>query len=99
MRQFLAGNASPLTEHAPPPPTSWALPLRFYAAGIPRAGGDAYQQMVEGDIVWVGTAEDVIERIEAVKEVCEACRGLDHGQSGCSPTGRRSRPRSCSPTS
>jgi hypothetical protein len=27
--------------------------------------------MVEGDIVWVGTAEDVIERIEAVKEVCE----------------------------
>ena len=27
--------------------------------------------MIDGDIVWVGTPEDVIERIEAVREVCE----------------------------
>ena len=27
--------------------------------------------MIAGDIVWVGTPEDVIERIEAVREVCE----------------------------
>jgi hypothetical protein len=26
--------------------------------------------MIEGDIVWVGTPSDVIERIEAVQEVC-----------------------------
>jgi hypothetical protein len=26
--------------------------------------------MIEGDIVWVGTPQDVIERIEAVQEVC-----------------------------
>ncbi len=27
--------------------------------------------MIAGDIVWVGTPEDVIERIEAVREVCD----------------------------
>ena len=27
--------------------------------------------MIEGDIVWVGTPQDVIERIEAVRDVCE----------------------------
>jgi hypothetical protein len=27
--------------------------------------------MIEGDIVWVGTPDDVIERIEAVREKCE----------------------------
>ena len=26
--------------------------------------------MIEGDIVWVGTPADVIERIEAVQELC-----------------------------
>ncbi len=73
MRQFLAGNASPLTEHAPPPADKLgAAGYGFYAAGIlEKLAETPYQQMVEGDIVWVGTAEDVIERIEAVKEVCE----------------------------
>lgn len=73
MRQFLAGNASPLTEHAPPPADKLnAAGYGFYASGIlERLAETPYEQMVEDDIVWVGTAEDVIERIEAVKELCE----------------------------
>jgi hypothetical protein len=30
-----------------------------------------YDEMIEGDIVWVGTPQDVIERIEQTIEVCE----------------------------
>jgi alkanesulfonate monooxygenase SsuD/methylene tetrahydromethanopterin reductase-like flavin-dependent oxidoreductase (luciferase family) len=30
-----------------------------------------YDEMIEGDIVWVGTPDDVIERIEQTREVCE----------------------------
>ena len=46
--------------------------------------------MIAGDIVWVGTPEDVIERIEAVREVCEGLTeisitvnpgGFDHWQA------------------
>jgi alkanesulfonate monooxygenase SsuD/methylene tetrahydromethanopterin reductase-like flavin-dependent oxidoreductase (luciferase family) len=29
-----------------------------------------YEEMIAGDIVWVGTPEDVIERIEQMREVC-----------------------------
>ena len=29
-----------------------------------------YDAMIDGDIVWVGTPADVIERIEAVRELC-----------------------------
>lgn len=73
MRRFLAGNASPLTDHAPPPADKLnAAGYGFYTAGIlEKLAETPYEQMVDGDIVWVGTAEDVIERIEAVKELCE----------------------------
>ena len=46
--------------------------------------------MIEGDIVWVGTPADVIERIEAVKELCAGLTeisitvnagGADHWQA------------------
>ena len=30
-----------------------------------------YDEMIDGDIVLVGTPDDVIERIEAVRDVCE----------------------------
>ena len=30
-----------------------------------------YEQMIAGDVVWVGTPADVIERIEAVREICD----------------------------
>jgi hypothetical protein len=30
-----------------------------------------YDEMIAGDIVWVGTPADVIERIEETREVCD----------------------------
>jgi flavin-dependent trigonelline monooxygenase, oxygenase component len=70
---FLRGNASPLTEFEPPPKDELlASGYGFYAAGIlEKLAETPYDEMIEGDIVWVGTPEDVIERIEAVQEVCE----------------------------
>ena len=46
-----------------------------------------YDEMIDGDIVWVGTPEDVIQRVEETIEVCEGPgRDRDHDQS------RRRRP-------
>ena len=53
--------------------------------------------MIAGDIVWVGTPEDVIERIEAVRDVCEGLTEISITVNpGGFDTGRRSRTRSCS---
>jgi len=74
MKNFLAGNASPLTEGSKLPPAEEleAAGYGFYAAGIlEQLAQTPYEEMIEGDIVWVGTPSDVIERIEAIKEVCE----------------------------
>jgi len=73
MEGFLAGNASPLTDFAPPPTDELnAAGYGFYAAGIlEKLAQTPYDEMIENDIVWVGTPQDVIERIEAVQEVCE----------------------------
>ena len=69
---FLKGNASPLTEYDPPPADELnAAGYGFYTAGIlEKLAQTPYDAMIEGDIVWVGTPADVIERIEAVKELC-----------------------------
>jgi alkanesulfonate monooxygenase SsuD/methylene tetrahydromethanopterin reductase-like flavin-dependent oxidoreductase (luciferase family) len=73
MKGFLAGNASPLVEHERPPTDELtAAGYGFYTAGIlEKLAETPYEEMVAGDIVWVGTPEDVVERIEAVREVCE----------------------------
>ena len=72
MVKFLQGNASPLTDYAPPPADELnAAGYGFYTAGIlEKLAETPYEAMIDGDIVWVGTPADVIERIEAVKEVC-----------------------------
>jgi hypothetical protein len=73
MKQFLAGNASPLTEgdELPPAEELEAAGYGFYAAGIlEKLAETPYDEMIDGDIIWVGTPEDVIERIEAVRDVC-----------------------------
>jgi alkanesulfonate monooxygenase SsuD/methylene tetrahydromethanopterin reductase-like flavin-dependent oxidoreductase (luciferase family) len=69
---FLQGNASPLTEYDPPPADELnAAGYGFYTAGIlEKLAQTPYDAMIDGDIVWVGTPADVIERIEAVKELC-----------------------------
>ena len=75
MRGFLQGNASVLVEHAdelPPKERLQASGYGFYAAGIlEQLAETPYDEMIAGDIVWVGTPEDVIERIEAVQELCD----------------------------
>ena len=63
----------------------------FYTAGILEGLAETpYDQTIAGDVVWVGTPEDVIERIEAVREVCEGLTeiaitvnpgGFDHWQA------------------
>jgi hypothetical protein len=73
MQGFLRGNASPLVDFAPPPTDELnAAGYGFYAAGIlEKLAETPYDEMIDGDIVWVGTPQDVIERIEAVQELCE----------------------------
>ena len=92
MKGFLAGNASPLVEHEKPPADELqASGYGFYAAGILEGLAETpYDEMISGDVVWVGTPDDVIERIEAVREVCEGLTeisitvnpgGFEHWQS------------------
>jgi alkanesulfonate monooxygenase SsuD/methylene tetrahydromethanopterin reductase-like flavin-dependent oxidoreductase (luciferase family) len=73
MPGFLKGNASPLTEYPVPPADALnAAGYGFYAAGImEKLAATPYDEMVAGDIVWVGTPEDVIQRIRETIEVCE----------------------------
>lgn len=74
MRGFLAGNASPLTsgDRLPPKEELEAAGYGFYASGIlEQLAETPYDEMIETDLVWVGTPQDVIERIEAVVELCE----------------------------
>ena len=80
---FLQGNASPLTEYDPPPAEELnAAGYGFYTAGIlEKLAQTPYDEMIDGDIVWVGTPADVIERIEAVRERLRGPDGdLDHRQ-------------------
>jgi alkanesulfonate monooxygenase SsuD/methylene tetrahydromethanopterin reductase-like flavin-dependent oxidoreductase (luciferase family) len=73
MRGFLAGNASPLTDHPVPPVDALnAAGYGFYASGImEKLAATPYDEMIAGDIVWVGTPEDVIQRIRETIEVCD----------------------------
>jgi flavin-dependent trigonelline monooxygenase, oxygenase component len=71
MRGFLVGNASPLQERAGDEELA-AAGYGFYSSGImEQLAQTPYEEMIAGDIVWVGTPEDVIERIEQTREVCQ----------------------------
>ena len=85
MRGFLAGNASPLTEYTPPPTDKLnAAGYGFYASGImEKLAATPYDEMIAGDIVWVGTPDDVVERIrETIGRLRGADRDRDHRQPG-----------------
>ncbi len=73
MKGFLAGNASPLVEFEQPSADELnAAGYGFYAAGIlEKLAETPYDEMIAGDLIWVGTPADVIERIESVRDVCE----------------------------
>jgi alkanesulfonate monooxygenase SsuD/methylene tetrahydromethanopterin reductase-like flavin-dependent oxidoreductase (luciferase family) len=92
IKGFLAGNASPLVEHERPPADELtAAGYGFYTAGILEGLAETpYDETIARDIVWVGTPEDVIERIEAVRDICEGLTeiaitvnpgGVDHWQA------------------
>ena len=70
MRNFLLGNASPLEELVSAEELTGAG-YGFYVSGImEQLAATPYDEMIAGDIVWVGTPGDVIERIEQTREVC-----------------------------
>lgn len=75
MRGFLKGNASVLLENANELSAKSRLEASgygFYASGIMEQLSDMpYDEMIEKDVVWVGTPGDVIERIEGMRKVCE----------------------------
>ena len=75
MRGFLKGNASVLLEHADELASKDRLNASgfgFYASGVMEELSDMpYEEMIEKDIVWVGTPQDIIERIEAVNDLCQ----------------------------
>ena len=86
MRGFLKGNASVLLENKDemaPKEVLEAAGYGFYASGIMENFSDMpYDEMIKNDIVWVGTPQDIIERIEAVQELCAGPhRSGDHRQS------------------
>ena len=90
MRNFLRGNASPLQEMAPVEELV-AAGYGFYTSGIlEKLVETPYDEMIAGDVVWVGTPHDIIERIEAIQELCEGLTeisitvnagGFEHWQS------------------
>ncbi|MDP9255792.1 MAG: LLM class flavin-dependent oxidoreductase [Actinomycetota bacterium] len=73
MLGFISGNASPLTEYEVPPAADLVKAgYGFYAAGIMESLGQIpFEQLVEEDYVWVGTPQDILDRIAATRELCE----------------------------
>jgi alkanesulfonate monooxygenase SsuD/methylene tetrahydromethanopterin reductase-like flavin-dependent oxidoreductase (luciferase family) len=70
MRGFLEGNADPLKERASDEELAEAG-YGFYSSGImEQLAATPYEEMIAGDVVWVGTPADVIERIEQTLDVC-----------------------------
>jgi len=75
---FIQGNCSPLTEW-PKPPTDGlnAAGYGFYAAGIMEQLAQVpYEQLIEDDYVWVGTPDDIVERIAQTQQVCEGIQEI-----------------------
>jgi alkanesulfonate monooxygenase SsuD/methylene tetrahydromethanopterin reductase-like flavin-dependent oxidoreductase (luciferase family) len=79
MRGFLNGNASPLLDgnELPSKEILEEAGFGFYATGIlEQLAATPYDEMLDGDVVWVGTPDDVAERIEAVIEKCEGVKEI-----------------------
>ena len=73
MRQFLEGNVSPLTgeDRLPPDEDVNAAGYGFYISGImEKLAQMPYDELIEGDYVWVGTPDEVAERIQGVIDIC-----------------------------
>ncbi len=75
---FIQGNCSPLTEWPKPPADDLQKAgYGFYAAGIMEGLAETpYEKLIEDDYVWVGTPQDVIERIEETLQVCDGIQEI-----------------------
>ena len=75
---FIQGNCSPLTEYEKPPTDGLnAAGYGFYAAGImEQLAAVPFEQLVEQDYVWVGTPDDIAERIEHTLQLCEGVKEI-----------------------
>ena len=75
---FIQGNSSPLTEWPKPPAEDLEKAgYGFYAAGIMEGLAEVpYEKLIEDDYVWVGTPQDIIERIEATQKLCEGIQEI-----------------------
>jgi alkanesulfonate monooxygenase SsuD/methylene tetrahydromethanopterin reductase-like flavin-dependent oxidoreductase (luciferase family) len=75
---FIQGNCSPLTEWPKPPAEDLEKAgYGFYAAGIMEGLAQVpYEKLIEDDYVWVGTPQDIIERIEATQKLCEGIQEI-----------------------
>jgi alkanesulfonate monooxygenase SsuD/methylene tetrahydromethanopterin reductase-like flavin-dependent oxidoreductase (luciferase family) len=71
IHHFLTGNASPGPE-LPPKEELEAVGYGFYTSGALESLADmTWEQLTESDAVWAGTPQQVVEKIEAVREKCE----------------------------
>jgi alkanesulfonate monooxygenase SsuD/methylene tetrahydromethanopterin reductase-like flavin-dependent oxidoreductase (luciferase family) len=72
MLKFISGNSSPLIEYDKPPAEDLLkADYGFYTTGIMESLVEIpFEQLVADDYVWVGTPDDVIQRIEATLELC-----------------------------
>ena len=75
---FIQGNCSPLTEWPKPPADALnAAGYGFYAAGIMESLAEIpYEQLIEEDYIWVGTPDDIAERIKDTLEICEGIQEI-----------------------
>ena len=71
IKAFLEGNASPGPE-LPPKEELEATGYGFYTSGALESLAEmTWEQLTEQDAVWVGTPQEIIEKIEAVQEKCD----------------------------
>jgi alkanesulfonate monooxygenase SsuD/methylene tetrahydromethanopterin reductase-like flavin-dependent oxidoreductase (luciferase family) len=70
MLNFLAGNASPGPE-LPSKDELVAAGYDFYASGaLEGLAKMTWEEITGGDVVWIGTPQDVIGKIEALQAIC-----------------------------
>ncbi|WP_084568103.1 LLM class flavin-dependent oxidoreductase [Brevibacillus panacihumi] len=76
-KNFLAGNSAP-TVKLPNKDRMINAGFNFYAKGILEKLADmTYEQITEGDVVWIGTPEEICEKIERVKREVEGLTEID----------------------
>jgi alkanesulfonate monooxygenase SsuD/methylene tetrahydromethanopterin reductase-like flavin-dependent oxidoreductase (luciferase family) len=75
---FIQGNCSPLTEWPKAPAEDLQKAgYGFYTAGIMEGLAELpYEKLIEDDYVWVGTPQDVIQRIEETLQVCQGIQEI-----------------------